>query len=64
VAQQSVTKFIAMVLKQSTEISCQFLLPGGSMVPRYVLQLLFSEKCKSDYSATTEAIEKMESLKF
>jgi hypothetical protein len=26
------------------EISCQFLALGGSMGPRYVLQLLFSEK--------------------
>jgi hypothetical protein len=25
-------------------ISCQLLQPGGSVVPRYVLQLLFSEK--------------------
>jgi hypothetical protein len=26
------------------EISCHYLPPGGSIVPRYVLQLLFSEK--------------------
>jgi hypothetical protein len=26
------------------DISCQLLAPGGSMGPRYVLQLLFSEK--------------------
>ncbi len=25
-------------------ISCQFLPPGGSIIPRYVLQLLFREK--------------------
>ncbi len=29
------------------EISCQFLPPGGGIVPRYVLQLLFSEKSKN-----------------
>jgi hypothetical protein len=35
-------------------------MPGGSMVPRYVLQLLFSENHKIDKnSATTKAREKM-----
>jgi hypothetical protein len=28
-------------------ISCQFLLTGGSIGPRYVLQLLFSEKSQN-----------------
>jgi hypothetical protein len=29
------------------DISCQFLMPGGSIGPRYVLQLLFSEKSQN-----------------
>jgi len=29
------------------KISCQTLRPGGSMGPRYVLQLLFSEKSQN-----------------
>jgi hypothetical protein len=33
--------------KTMGEISCQFLPPGGSMVPRYILQLLFSEKSQN-----------------
>ena len=28
-------------------INCQFLPPGGSNVPKYVLQLLFSEKSQN-----------------
>jgi hypothetical protein len=28
-------------------ISCQFLPPGGNMVPTYVLQLLFTEKSQN-----------------
>jgi hypothetical protein len=28
-------------------ISCQFLQPGGSIGPRYVLQLLFSKKSQN-----------------
>ncbi len=35
------------VVFQWREISCQFLPPGGSMGPRYVLQLLFSEKSQN-----------------
>jgi len=42
------------------EISCQFLSPAGSTIPRYVLQLLFSEKNHkfAKNSTTTEAREK------
>jgi hypothetical protein len=32
---------------KKTLISVWFLPPGGSMVPRYVLQLLFSEKSQN-----------------
>jgi hypothetical protein len=32
---------------QQGEISCQFLLPGGSIGPRYVLQLLFCLKSQN-----------------
>jgi hypothetical protein len=42
------------------KISCQFLKPGGSMDPRYVLQLLFRGKSqKFNSSTTTEAREKL-----
>ncbi len=41
------------------EICCGILSPGGSMGPRYVLQLLFSENSKiANNSATTGAKEK------
>jgi hypothetical protein len=40
-------------------MSCQFLLSGGSMGPRYVLGLLFREKSLNCYnSTTTKAREK------
>jgi hypothetical protein len=32
---------------ESGGISCQFLPPGGSVVPRYLLKLLFSEKSQN-----------------
>jgi hypothetical protein len=35
------------------EIGCQFLLPGGSMVPRYVWQLLFGVKSQNCLNSTT-----------
>ncbi len=56
--------------EQWGEITCQFLLPGGSMVPRYALQLLFSEISQNCFkkSTTTKAREKistdLESLVF
>jgi hypothetical protein len=44
---------------QQGEISCQFVPPGGSMVPGYVLQLLFCEKSQNSKSSTaTKAREK------
>jgi hypothetical protein len=33
--------------EQSGEISCLFLLTGGRIGPRYVFQLLFSEKLQN-----------------
>jgi hypothetical protein len=51
------------------DISCRFLPIGGSIGPRYVLQLLLSKNHKiADDSARTEAREKIsayiESLEF
>jgi hypothetical protein len=50
------------------DISCQILPPGGSIGPRNVLQLIFSEKSQKVYSATAEAREKistyLESIEF
>jgi hypothetical protein len=34
-------------------------MPGGSIVPKYVLQLLFSEKSVAKNSTTTRAREKI-----
>ncbi len=59
-------------MDQWGDISSQFLLPGGSIGPRYVSKLLFSEKSQkfwnfylvknhkiANNSATTEAREKI-----
>jgi hypothetical protein len=50
------------------EISCQFLPPGGSMIPRYVLQLLSCKNYKIAKNSNTTAREKistdLESLEF
>jgi hypothetical protein len=37
------------IFLQSGQIGCQILSPGGSMSPRYVLQLLFGEKSQIHY---------------
>ncbi len=54
---------------QLGDISCQFLPPGGSIGPRYILQLYLVKNHKiANNSATTEAREKisahLESLEF
>ncbi len=43
------------------DISCQILPPGGSIGPRNVLQLIFSENSQKVNSATAEAREKIRS---
>jgi hypothetical protein len=51
--------------KTMGEISCQFLQPGGSMVPRYILQLLFSEKSqKQPLKLEQKTSTDLESLEF
>jgi hypothetical protein len=35
---------VVQLVEQSGQISCQIQIPGGSMGPRYALQLLFSKK--------------------
>jgi hypothetical protein len=45
-------------------ISCQFLPPGGGMIPRYVLQLLHSETSQTAREKISTELESLEFLKF
>jgi hypothetical protein len=49
-----------LAFKQLGGITSQFLPPGGSMVPRYVLKLFICEKSQNcSNSTTTQAREKI-----